>query len=61
MIEVRLVFILICLLFSCNSKKQSMDLPIDEQELLDIMVDLTLAQAAVTNYPSNQQDSMRNI
>lgn len=63
MISLRFGFgiVIICILLSCNPKQQSVSLPIDEKELLDIMVDLTLAQAAVTNYPSNQKDSMRNV
>ncbi len=49
--------------FSCNevSKTEELNLTLDRDSLINILVDLEIADQAARTYPRNKRDSVKNV
>ena len=52
---------LVLLFIGCHEEETYPDVPIDKQEVIDILVDLSLAQGAVSNFKSREKDSVKAV
>jgi hypothetical protein len=56
------VLVLFLILFSsCAEEHSYPDVPIPKEQLINILIDLSLAQGAVSNYKTQDKDSMNAI
>jgi hypothetical protein len=53
--------LLISLIFLLGCKSETIELPIPEEELLPILIDVHLAEAALQNLRGDTKDSMANL